>query len=166
MPNASWLDEFAVAVNNLYSAIETLAQSDPTPEEAVSALAELHGLKANFTLAWEAMNRVAANSMGTIPEIVLPDGTKIEKRNSADRKAWQHAELATQVARKIQDLSVDMDTGERTMTTEQMITALLDYVAPSYWRVKALNGIGVNPDKYCEVTEGKPSIIVRKAQTS
>ena len=45
-----------------------------------------------------------------------------------------------------------------------MITALLDYVQPSYWRVTALSNIGVNADDYCQSGEAEPSISLRKGK--
>ena len=42
---------------------------------------------------------------------------------------------------------------------------LLDYLQPSYWRIKELSKLGINADQYCEVGELKTSIIVRKEQS-
>lgn len=163
MDNTQWLQTFRESIGRLYDDIDAFGTTEPTPEDAADAIALMHSIKGDFTLAWDRMVGVVIDAMGTIPEVTLPDGTKVEKRQAADRKAWQHKDLAGEVATRITNLSVDMDTGERTMTTEQMITALLDYCAPSYWRVKALNGIGIDPDRFCEVSEGKTNIIVRKA---
>jgi hypothetical protein len=58
-----------------------------------------------------------------------------------------------------------MDTGEIVMSQEDMIANVLDYVQPSYWRIKELQNIGINPDHFCEVGETKTSIIVRKGQS-
>ena len=69
-----------------------------------------------------------------------------------------------EVARRLDDISVDMDTGERTMSAQEMVIKVLDYVQPSYWRVKELGKIGISADKFCEVGETKESIIVRKAK--
>jgi hypothetical protein len=57
-----------------------------------------------------------------------------------------------------------MDTGEVTKSTRQIALEILDYCAPSYWRIKELGKIGVNPDNYCEVGELKTSLIVRKSK--
>jgi hypothetical protein len=45
-----------------------------------------------------------------------------------------------------------------------MMIKMLDYCAPSYWRVKELAKIGINADKFCDVSESKESIIVRRAK--
>jgi hypothetical protein len=41
---------------------------------------------------------------------------------------------------------------------------MLDFVQPSYWRVKELAKFGINADNYCEVGDYKTNIIVRKAK--
>jgi hypothetical protein len=45
-----------------------------------------------------------------------------------------------------------------------MAMQMLDYLAPSYWRVGKLNEIGLNADLYCEPSEPKTSVIVRKGE--
>jgi hypothetical protein len=102
--------------------------------------------------------------MGQMPEIALSDGSRIEKNSAVSRKSWKHKDLATEVASRLKDMSVDMDTGEVVMTAEDMVVKMLDYVYPSYWKVKELGKIGINADKYSEVGEAKDSIIVRKAK--
>jgi hypothetical protein len=100
--------------------------------------------------------------MGKEQEILLSNGAKIEKKFSNSRSGWQHKDLAGSVAKKIIDLSVDMETGEVMATPQEMLVQMLDYVQPSYWRIKELQKIGINPDNYCEVGDMKTSIIVRK----
>jgi hypothetical protein len=58
-----------------------------------------------------------------------------------------------------------LETGEVVSTPQDMLIQMLDYVQPSYWRVKELQKIGINPDNYCVVGETKTSIIVRKGIT-
>ena len=57
-----------------------------------------------------------------------------------------------------------MDTGEVLYSQQEIVAKLLDFVQPSYWRVKELQKIGIDADLYCEVGETKTSIIVRKAK--
>jgi hypothetical protein len=102
--------------------------------------------------------------MGSLPEFITTDGSKVEKRAGNDRKKWRHEELAQNIASRLSDMSVDMSTGEITMTPQEMVVKLLDYCAPSYWRVKELAKIGISADKFCEVEEKEASIIVRKAK--
>lgn len=157
------ISDFNAAILVLDNALEEFQDEQPSAEEAAMALAALHAIKGNFAAVYERMEYIVSTSMGSTPEVVLADGIKIEKRYGASRKSWQHKDLAHVVASRISDMSVDMDTGERLMSTEDMIVKVLDYVQPSYWRIKELNNIGINPDRFCEVSEGKTSIIVRKA---
>ena len=85
----------------------------------------------------------------------------IETKTGAPRKKWDHDMLAVLVAKKITDTAIDMDTGEVTKTPQQMIRELLDYAAPSYWRVGALRELGIDPDEYCDVGEPLTSLIYR-----
>ena len=62
---------------------------------------------------------------------------------------------------RIQQSSIDMDTGEVVKSPKEMAMQMLDYLAPSYWRVGKLNEIGLNADLYCEPSEPKTSVIVR-----
>jgi hypothetical protein len=41
---------------------------------------------------------------------------------------------------------------------------MLNYCAPSYWKIKELQKLGINADNYCEVGQLKTSIIVRKGE--
>jgi hypothetical protein len=61
--------------------------------------------------------------------------------------------------------SVDFETGEMTKSTEQLISEVIDYAGVSYWKVTALNKVGLIANEYCEVTEGSEKIrIQRNAQ--
>jgi hypothetical protein len=59
-----------------------------------------------------------------------------------------------------------MDTGEVVLSPADMVIKLLDYVAPSYWRVGELNKIGINADNYCETSDPEVSLILRKGNAS
>lgn len=159
-----WLDDFEKSLLDLDSSISEFGKSTPSMTEACEALVILNRIKTEFSIVYEQLAKVVSDAMGDIPEVVLSDGSKIEKRSGADRKSWMHDALAHEVAKRIQDISIDLDTGERTMSVENMIVKVLDYMQPSYWRVKALNEIGISADKFCEVGESKESIIVRKAK--
>jgi hypothetical protein len=69
-----------------------------------------------------------------------------------------------EVARRLVFESIDMETGEIMVSPEQLILKVLDFVQPSYWRIKELSKIGINADKFCEVGEHKTNIIVRKGK--
>jgi hypothetical protein len=157
-----WVDAFRNAILELDTAIAEFMQDDPSPEEAAFALLTLNVAKAEVGAAYDYMAGLVGKVMGDLPEIPLPGGGSVEKKYASSRTGWQHKELAATVAQRIRDLSVDMDTGEVLLSQEEMIAQLLDYVQPSYWRVKELQRINVNVDHYCTTGDTKTSIIVRK----
>lgn len=159
-----WIDHFEKSLLDLDSSISEFSKSNPALEDACMALSALNRIKADFGVVYEQLAKIVSDLMGDIPEVMLQDGSKIEKRSASDRKSWMHQDLAREVAKRLNDMSIDMSTGEKTMTSEEMVVKVLDFVQPSYWRVKALGEIGITADKFCEVSEAKESIIVRKAK--
>lgn len=158
-----WITEFRTAVLNLDTAISEFIHDDKlTADEAAYALLRLNLVKTEVAMCYDYLAGVVGKVMGQATEIDLPDGGKVEKKWSSSRTGWQHKDLAATVASRIMDLSVDMDTGEVLLSTEEMIAQLLDFVQPSYWRIKELQRINVNADNYCTTGETKTSIIVRK----
>ena len=83
-----------------------------------------------------------------------------------DRKGWKHLELGSAVAERLVKMSIDMDTGEVTKSPKEIAEEMLAYCAPSYWRIKELNKIGLNADNFSETGELKTSIIVRKPKNT
>jgi len=55
-----------------------------------------------------------------------------------------------------------LSTGEVIMSSQDMMIKMLDFAAVSYWRVKELSKIGVSADSFCEVSEAKTNVIVRR----
>lgn len=159
-----WINDFEKALLSLDNAISEFGRSNPVIDDVAEAIVGLNKLKTDFALVYDGLANIVSLAFGDIPEFTLPDGSKIEKRGATDRKSWKHLDLAAEVARRLDDISVDMDTGERTMSAQEMVIKVLDYVQPSYWRVKELGKIGISADKFCEVGETKESIIVRKAK--
>jgi hypothetical protein len=164
MSNLERLEAFRRELSDICADISTeLAQDGAVIEESCVNLVHIYNLKRDINYIYEEMVTVIADKM---PQsmIFLSDGTEIERKQSADRKAWDHKGLANEVAAKISQMSVDMDTGEITLTPEEMMIKMLDYAAPSYWRVGELGKIGVNPSKYCETSEGRTSIVIKKGK--
>lgn len=146
-------------MENKFSEIQ--GKGDIAVEEMASILCEMHMLKGSMSMVYEKATSVMSSIMNDIPEVSLSNGAKIEKKTASDRRSWRHKDLAGEVAKRISEMSIDMDTGEKAMSTEEMISSMLEYLQPSYWRVTALSKIGVNADNFCEVLEPKSSIIVR-----
>lgn len=133
-------------------------------EETCTALAEVHLIKQSVSIVYDSVCKMATTAMGSVTEVTLPDGTKIEKRAGSERKKWQHEELAKHIASRLNDMSIDMSTGEIVMSPQDMVVKLLDYCAPSYWRVKELAKIGISADKFCDVEFKDENVIVRRGK--
>lgn len=93
-------------------------------------------------------------------EITSDSGAEIKCKTGSARKSWDNKGLMMQVFERLQQSSVDMDTGEMALSTEEIVNKILDYVQPSYWRVGALNDLGINADRFCEVAEPKTNIAI------
>lgn len=145
--------------------LNLFADSEPTPEELGSAIIDLHALKGGLADIYGTFSATAISLFKKQNIEDLPMGaSQIEIRTASDRKKWEHGKLANEVSRRLVSSSVDMDTGEVLMSTDEVITKLLDYIQPSYWRIKELAKLGINADHYCEVGDYKTNIIIRKAK--
>lgn len=166
MPNnePEWLGHFRTALMSLDDAVTQFKNSTPSLEDSCNALALMHGLKADLSAVYDTLAAFVSDELEERAEFSLSDGGLIEKKWAADRKKWQHKDLASVVAKRLIQSSIDMDTGEVLHSQEEVIARLLDFIQPSYWRIKELAKIGINADMYCEVGESKSSIIVRKAK--
>lgn len=155
-----------VNLRNALSVLEKIAfgNLDKQDEQLwLDTLVLLHALKSDIGYIFSEYSTKFASKLET-DEATASNGQKIEKKSAFDRKGWKHEDLASEVLRRLNDLSVDMDTGEVVMSANDVAMKLLDYVQPSYWRIKELSKLGINADQYCEVGELKTSIIVRKEQ--
>ena len=159
-----WVVAFRHALLELNNAVSEYAGSNPDMNDACAVLLSLHRLKSEMGVVYDDMTNLVSTLMDQHPEVQLEDGSKIEKKMGADRKGWQHRDLAGAVAARLIQSSIDMDTGEVLYTQEEIIGKLLDFLQPSYWRVKELQKIGINADMFCELGEYKTNIIVRKAK--
>ena len=138
---------------------------NPEVEKACEVLLQMNLAKRDFGSTYDVLAMLVGEMIKGSEVISLPNGAQIEKKSAYDRKTWQHKELANAVAEKLVKMSIDMDTGEVLMSPEQIAQSMLTYCAPSYWRVKELNSIGINADNYCETGDLKTSIIVRKGDS-
>lgn len=131
-------------------------------QEQIAILIELHSLKSDFSIVYDSFASHIKHLMeqNSVREIVMDSGVEVKCRASTPRKSWDSKSLLATVYDKLQQSSVDMDTGEVVLSTEEIVAKLLDYLQPSYWRVKALQEIGINADNYCEVGESKTQISI------
>lgn len=156
------IQELRSVIMELDDTIKLFLQDNPSPEEAGEALAGLNFLKRDIAVVYDGFAGALSEIMGPIESLILQDGTTIEKKSSYDRKGWKHADLGSAVADRIVKMSIDMDTGEVTKSPREIAEEMLTYCAPSYWRIKELNKIGLNADNFSEVGELKTSLIIRK----
>lgn len=163
MNEPEWVSNFRTALLTLDENISDYTK-DASLEDACNLLVSINKLKAEMGIVYDSLVARVSHMMDQQGEVQLEDGSKIEKKWASDRKGWQHQQLASTVAQRLIQSSVDMDTGEILYSQEEIIGKLLDFLQPSYWRVKELQKIGINADLYCEVGETKSSIIVRKAK--
>lgn len=161
-------DDFVARFRNAVAALEagmvSFLQRNSEPDTLAEVLADLHLLKSEVGLIYDELAAATADALGTEAELVLDDGTKIEKKWSSTRRGWQHKDLAHAVAHRVAERAVDLETGEVVMTPEEIAEHMLDYVQPSYWKVKPVAELGLDVDNYCEVGETKTSIIVRRTK--
>lgn len=156
------LQEFQKALLDLEDALKKHMSQDQSTEEACKILVALSNFKTQLAMVYEDFSAYTIRLMSDSDVVVLPSGITVEKKSSKDRRGWEHKDLASVVAGRIRNLAIDMDTGERLLSPEEMIVKLLDYVQPSYWRVTALSDIGINADDFCQTGEIKQSISIRR----
>lgn len=167
--NSLHFADFQSAILSLDDKIELIKISNSSDEQITlenwcEMIVELSNFKTQLSIIYNSLTHHVMKEMTDTEMVILPSGDTIEKKWDKNRKAWKHKDLAEAVSEKIESLAIDMDTGERVLSTKEMIIALLDYVQPSYWRVTALSNIGVNADEFCQVGESEATISLRKAK--
>ena len=154
-------------LEELYDAIQLASQSASglkcdSPEDAAELYNYSHMIKSSVANLNEIIqDKLIEVSEGSSTTFVVPGGV-IEVKQGSPRKAWNHRELADVVARRIYERSVDLETGQVTMSHEEMMKEILKFTGISYWRVSELNNINVDADNYCETGEPKTSVILRR----
>lgn len=150
---------FRKQFTDLSGLIEEYARSgNDGIQELMEVFIAMDNIRKDVNMVHETVMNLIAERMDA--EVVfLDNGMQVERKQGEDRKKWDHNGLAVEVARKIEQLSIDPDTGEITMTPDEMMVKMLEYAAPSYWRLTQLRSIGVDADKYCEKTEGKVRLV-------
>jgi len=154
--------ELAALILDLDKEITSFISSEPDEIEMCATLVELNLLKRDLGFVYDSFASSVGEALGSSELVTLPDGSSVEKKSSYDRKGWRHADIGRDVAERLAKMAIDMDTGEVMKSPEEIASDMLTYCAPSYWRIKELSKIGINPDNYCDVGELKTSIIVRK----
>lgn len=160
----AWVEQHNQAVLDLERNVSDLKNDPPTLADACEILVKLSEFKTAMSIIAHDMENIVIELFTNEDIFVSQNGTTIEKKMDTNRKGWKHKDLAEAVSDRITSMAIDMDTGEITMSPREMVVKLLDFVQPSYWRLKPLNEVGINPDDYCTVGDTKPVISVRKAK--
>lgn len=159
---ATELNDLNTALNKLDIAITDKSDNDLDYRDVAQLMFSVYTAKSNIAIIYDSVAALLDKAMDEMPEVNLDNGVRIEKKVASDRRAWKHKDLAGEIAHRLIMTNIDMNTGETSKSTEELIAELLRFLQPSYWRVKELSTIGINADNYCEVLEPKTSIIVRK----
>lgn len=140
----------------LYEIIEDFDEVGLTggDKEIAQASASFHVFLDYVKEATSYVDTEAVTRIEYTPVPIETDFGTVEVLGGSTRKAWDHERLGSVVARRIFESSIDMDTGEQLLSSEEMIKEMMKYVGVSYWRVKALKELGLDADSYCEATEG------------
>ena len=88
--------------------------------------------------------------------------SQVEIKSGAPRKSWDHEGLTEELIRRIQAKSIDIDTGERLQSSEDMMRELISHAGVSYWRVTGLKALDVDVDEYCEKGVSKKSVVIHR----
>lgn len=158
-----WVGTFNDSLNELYENVASFGESATSVDEACKILVDVYEMKKNMSLIYDTLSH-AVGQLFSDGEIVSVNDFTVEKKYSKSRTAWKHKELASLVSNKIRQMSIDIETGEILISTEEMIQGLLEYMQPSYWKVGQLNQIGIDVDDYCNSSETKESIIIKKVK--
>jgi hypothetical protein len=136
--------------------------SEAPLEEALENLVLLNKAKKELADIYDTFSTKMIHRMQDekSTDIKLESGVELKCKAGSPRKSWDNENLLKVVYDRIQKSSIDMDSGEVMLSQEEIILKLLDYIQPSYWRVGALNELGVNADQYCEVGEPKTNIAI------
>lgn len=140
--------------------LDSYLNSAPDSSEAADLFLELNLAKRDLSYMYATIEKKLISLLSD-DLMTLRDGAEIERKTAASRTKWQHKDIASAVADRIVQSSVDMDTGEVVLSPREVAEKMLDYMQPSYWRATKLSEIGINPDNYCE-SELKTNLVVRK----
>jgi len=154
--------EFRQTLIILDEAIGNLNALTPNAEDLADLLVELNLYKRDVGIVYDSLAQVITTAMSNAGIMSARDGAEIELKFGMNRTGWKHRDLAADVAQKIYQSCVDMDTGEVIASPMDMMQQMMNYLQPSYWKVGELSKLGLNVDNYCKAEEAKPSLIVRK----
>lgn len=158
------IEKAAQALDELEEAVlEYTMEVNREPEEVAAHYVELNNIERSSKDALEYMGRLLEKHMGAGDILSLSGyGVTVEKKQGQNRKAWDHKTLRAVVAEKIIDEVLDEETGSLTVPPSQLVQKAFDFTGLS-WKVTSLRDHKINPDQYCEKSEGRVSFQVATA---
>lgn len=131
-------------------------------EELLQLASDLHLVKTLVSDLFNELQTVVTDHVSSLPAPVSVEGATVEIKSGSPRKSWDHSSLISDVSKRIVDKSVDLETGEVTMSPREMIEHAIEYMGVSYWKVGKLKELHIDADEYCEVGESKKSLVIRR----
>lgn len=158
------IDEIGRLVNHLERATILAAEEydDADATKSIERLIDLNLAKSTLATAYKQYETVVAHNMERKPEVTMPGGFIVERKEGKPRKKWDHKRLTKVVSERLIDKSIDFETGEILMSQEEMMAQMLQYAAPSYWRVTQLKKLGIDANNYCELGDATVSVSIKK----
>lgn len=160
------VDSLAELLNLLESDIYKLSKSklDADPKEVLQVATNLHEVKSRVGALYNELQSIITDEYDYFASPVVVDGATVEIKAGSSRKKWDHASISDDVARRIVNTSVDIDTGEVTKTPLEMLQEFTQYMGVSYWKVGKLKELHLDADEYCEVSPPKKNIVIRRSE--
>lgn len=133
--------------------------ASPRVVELARELASLKAHRRDVDIAIQDCEVQVIDAMDGAWECVVPGLGAVKRRKGTKRTAWQHDDLWRLMGRMAQERrNVDEDTGEVESVADALARHITAACAPGYWRTTPLREWGVDPDEYCQKTEGRDSI--------
>lgn len=131
-------------------------------DEMLQYAADLHLLKRYVGDLFDECQRIVTDRVGFVGSPVVVNGATVEIKAGASRKTWDHKSLMSDVSRRLVDKNIDLETGEIAKSPRELIEEAIDYMGVSYWKVSKLKELHIDADQYCEVSEGKKNLVIRR----
>ena len=153
------------SLDTLEGLIVQLSKSDldSDPKEILEVASSAHQAKGTIGYLYNELQDIITKEYDYFAQPVQIDGATVEIKSGSSRKKWDHAGISDEVARRIVNTSVDIDTGEITKTPLEMLREFTQYMGVSYWKVGQLKELHLDADEYCEVSPPKKNIVIRRS---
>lgn len=155
--------ELGARVADIRRQVEALAEAGDW-EALVRGLVPLQAMMRELRDLEAAVKQAAAECLPEKRVTVEGVGT-VERRAAAQRKRWDSGELLRRLVFRslVDEATGEMLAGDALDAAERVHAVVTDVlpITPSLgWRVGALRARGVDPDEWCEVTYGRPTVQV------